>query len=679
MHPRAVAHMRELRKLSASHREIALAACKPGCSDFDYRRFEGIWSGADGTLRGRLFAVFFAILDPSRIPPAAELETLSRVTKTQIRHLLWILGHLFVRTGELPDGVFELCGFVVAWVDFLYVFHDSLQLTEELVDILPSKTVLLASLGHFTADLEHKWQAKCNDDVGGIPTDAEGPSHKMQQTPGYFRLFIPTWEFVIGQRGQWEGVDIKLFNDFVFMFPLMLNHRQLDEILDVCRNGVSTLVGLIQTHLALVGSLQSRSTMHFIYCSRPLKLALLVSEVLRSASPTGLMVLAECLASHRAFKEVLNLLKGTLDPLPDVSRSDHPGHEFWRSTLRYSLDLILITVSTSPHALRKALKANVIPQIFHSAQFLPDEHLLLCLTEFIKTQLPAGVCFPSILPLITQSIKVIVASPLDNTPDARLNEVWDNFKRSAAYQEQMLSALKHKPPFLRLAACDNPPCGRIDNRTIFRRCSSCRVRIYCSRACQKSDWREGHHRITCAATQAEFTRIRATFSKRQLCFFRLMVHRFYVDNSVVLHCQSAIERLSASQQQAAAGADPRPVITTTVSVVWGKLELDDMVISSALTPANHAALRAAVPNADDWIDRARRSNGRLVLYILNIPIGLDEHSLVFPLHMNMSFLEDTALRLARATEGPERKTDNILALPQQFVACQLPPKLSVTQ
>ncbi|KAF7293412.1 S-adenosyl-L-methionine-dependent methyltransferase [Mycena indigotica] len=292
----------------------------------------------------------------------------------------------------------------------------------------------------------------------------------MQQTPGYFRLFLPLWELVIGQPGQWAGVDIKLFNDFVFMFPLKLNHRQLDQILDVCGNGVSTLVGLIQTHLALVGALQSRSTMHFIYCSRPLKLALLVSEVLRSASPNGLMVLAECLASHHAFKEVtlLNLLKGTLGPLPDVSQSDHPGHEFWHSTLRYSLDLILITVSTSPHALCKALKSNIIPQNFHSAQFLPDEHLLLCLTEFIKTQLPAGLCFPSILLLITQSIKAIATLPLENTPDARLNEIWDNFKRSVAYQEQILFALKYKPPFLRLSACDDPPVSLFpDNRPVL--------------------------------------------------------------------------------------------------------------------------------------------------------------------------------------------------------------------
>jgi hypothetical protein len=52
--------------------------------------------------------------------------------------------------------------------------------------------------------------------------------------------------------------------------------------------------------------------------------------------------------------------------------------------------------------------------------------------------------------------------------------------------------------------CDNNSCKAIetDDGDFFKCCKSCRVTNYCSRSCQKEDWKIGH-KLTCNSTKAE--------------------------------------------------------------------------------------------------------------------------------------------------------------------------------
>ncbi|RUP08582.1 hypothetical protein BC936DRAFT_140120 [Jimgerdemannia flammicorona] len=50
---------------------------------------------------------------------------------------------------------------------------------------------------------------------------------------------------------------------------------------------------------------------------------------------------------------------------------------------------------------------------------------------------------------------------------------------------------------LGLASCDNG-CGRVEKvKGQFKKCANCKLRIYCSRECQKADWK-GRHKAECA-------------------------------------------------------------------------------------------------------------------------------------------------------------------------------------
>ncbi|KAF7312771.1 hypothetical protein MIND_00292200 [Mycena indigotica] len=705
MHSLAAARLKELEKLPAPHRDLALAACQPSCSDLDLRRFEQVWATTEGPLRDILFNVFFAILDPTRIPEAATVETLSPRAQGQIRHVLWILGYLFAGEDvkKLPDGVFDIGSFVVSWVDFLHASHPFLlQFAEGTGIVLPPKPVLLLSLTLFMHYVESKWVEIYKIDTARLAnrdTGTGGPSPAIQSTVGCVRLLVETWKFLLAQPAP----DIFLLYSCICMFPQFMERAQLHEFLDACGTSLDTFTRLLKQHLTLVEDipLKSRLVGHEFLSSSPLQIAVEVNTMLTGdnpRNPNAADAMAVSLASHHIFNQVFRVLKTLFDPENEDSVSTHRHHTIWLMTLRGALTVMNIVISTGPRTLHKVLRCGMVPLMLHAAHFMPNDDILLRLTHLLQNGLPPGLPYKAVLPLLANSIRTVEASGLGSIlshAHPKLAQLWKNLKTSAAYHEQILSDFRvgrylgrRLPQAHRLSACDNPPCGQIDDREKFSQCSLCRTRVYCSRVCQKADWNEGKHRATCAATKVKYADTRAIFSKEQLAFFRSALHAFYLENAAALHCIRALHRLSSIQQQACAGEDPRPVIITVVSFESGKPEVEDILMGSALDPDRRDIFQNRLHDIDDWIDRAQRSNGRLVLHLVTVLVGLDRHCLVVPLRMNTSFLEDTALRLARSMCGPQPPPDPaemdlqvVNGLIQKFTACTqmvilLSPKLS---
>ncbi|KAJ7884512.1 hypothetical protein B0H13DRAFT_2343628 [Mycena leptocephala] len=79
-------------------------------------------------------------------------------------------------------------------------------------------------------------------------------------------------------------------------------------------------------------------------------------------------------------------------------------------------------------------------------------------------------------------------------------------------------------PFLR--ACDNVRCGRICEKALLKRCTACLSFYYCSRECQRIDWREGGHREACSPSYS-FRLGAGDFSVRERLFMRAVLARDY--------------------------------------------------------------------------------------------------------------------------------------------------------
>nr|GAT55027.1 predicted protein [Mycena chlorophos] len=76
-------------------------------------------------------------------------------------------------------------------------------------------------------------------------------------------------------------------------------------------------------------------------------------------------------------------------------------------------------------------------------------------------------------------------------------EVWNEFKRKARWRYAIFQRFKKANNAARLVGCSNLACEKIVYRHLVKRCAGCEVRLYCSKQCQRADWREGGHRDSC--------------------------------------------------------------------------------------------------------------------------------------------------------------------------------------
>ncbi|KAF7296758.1 MYND-type domain-containing protein [Mycena indigotica] len=672
MHPLVHQQIQRLHKLPSTLREIALAATRPDCSDFEYRKFTHRFVTVnDDGIRAALSAVFFAVLDPTRIPPAAELETLSQTTKACIGRALIVLHSLFVSTTEkeLPGEIVELCPLVIEWVEFIHKFHDHLAADDMLGRIINlksdlSRSQLLVSFLRFGRLVESKWMKD------NLTDHSDEQTNELWTTPTFLSLLVSAWSQ--GVRAT-PYADIDFVLSCILLSPQSIDSTKLDILIGAAGGTVDSLVCLIKAHIEFTWDnfplIRTHPPTLVIFLSHPLLLLVRANNVMMERDPLRRDI-GDNLFAHGFMSHVLRILSTVMD----LQRESDSQLSSFKSapafqTLCSVVDVTNIIISTGPRALRLALRLDALPRMLETARFLPDELLLGSLTRLLSSQVPLGLLYRSTLPLISASLDAIEKSSLLkilNNPASPLAPIYATLKEWASRQEEIL--VKSRQRLLeQAAACDHPPCNRIGRRANFKRCSGCYLRRYCSKICQKSDWRDGNHRSTCAASRVEYTNLHNMFSRAQLAFFRVTLHTFYRDNLPEFHCFGGFSRVETVKTLSRAGADPRPVMLTIVNYREGLPKINQIIIKPAteLSDALRDELLRDIPTLDDWIDRARRSNGRMVLHIMIVPVGIYKYTIVVPLRMTMSFLEDAALRAARAV-GPLTKEADSLKLVKIF-------------
>ncbi|KAF7332768.1 MYND-type domain-containing protein [Mycena kentingensis (nom. inval.)] len=187
----------------------------------------------------------------------------------------------------------------------------------------------------------------------------------------------------------------------------------------------------------------------------------------------------------------------------------------------------------------KALRAGLLEASLRYSALSPDAYMAV--EELWFKQLPLAALNRTIMPRLVRAF-----SPKRTT---RMQDLVQRLRLpSLGVQLQNLSALTdQRREFLadfragkltRYLACDNIDCGAILEKASMQRCSGCFSRHYCSRACQKSAWRQEPHREVCAASRVAYLRalnLKKTEGALAQTFLRALINsRYYALRETLL-------------------------------------------------------------------------------------------------------------------------------------------------
>ncbi|KAJ7704367.1 hypothetical protein B0H17DRAFT_1039432 [Mycena rosella] len=140
-----------------------------------------------------------------------------------------------------------------------------------------------------------------------------------------------------------------------------------------------------------------------------------------------------------------------------------------------------------------AVQIGLVPAMLRAQAWLPDmpdddaQSMLVKLFRLLSLY----SIYPSLLRVLVRSLQRARELHL---PEAIRNNppVWTAYMELEQFVEDR-SSLFDVDMNVR---CSNPSCRKIDSRNNFSSCSSCFTTVYCSAACQKAHWKDGH-RVDC--------------------------------------------------------------------------------------------------------------------------------------------------------------------------------------
>nr|GAT49457.1 predicted protein [Mycena chlorophos] len=151
------------------------------------------------------------------------------------------------------------------------------------------------------------------------------------------------------------------------------------------------------------------------------------------------------------------------------------------------------------------------------------------LQPFLRELIPQSLVFHSVIAALENYFKRdpnLTAQSGNQMLDQTLRDDWRSMLRLAHERIGVLRKYVQDGTLTKWRACDNPKCWKICGKTEIKRCGGCFSRYYCSRACQKADYRPWH-RTACPRFRKEHLFVSKAFTDVDRRFFRaLLTHDF---------------------------------------------------------------------------------------------------------------------------------------------------------
>ncbi|KAJ7626203.1 hypothetical protein FB45DRAFT_923172 [Roridomyces roridus] len=182
-------------------------------------------------------------------------------------------------------------------------------------------------------------------------------------------------------------------------------------------------------------------------------------------------------------------------------------------------------------------------------------------------------------------------------------------------------------------SCYNLECAKVLNRDKFRRCSACQTAAYCSQACQRVDWTDGHREDCRLHQEAPRAFPRAGLCHRDKLFIRMIVHMDYRRLRVLVTMEMV--RFMAE--------NPDTPLVVNFDYTRGTPDISVFPISTS----NGSEILSP------YLRRLARAGGRLVAHTIRFGCGIPTFNVVWPLCAPTLEFNDGLKQIAREAKGLE--------------------------
>ncbi|KAJ7050369.1 hypothetical protein C8F01DRAFT_1092549 [Mycena amicta] len=312
------------------------------------------------------------------------------------------------------------------------------------------------------------------------------------------------------------------------------------------------------------------------------------------------------------------------------------------------LDIMTLVMADSLVGCRILLRNDFLAGVFAYCRRKRPAQEKDELKVILVRALPQLSFFYSNLMLFQDAINTVDANaPQSSFRDAATYSYWVKFRELLKYQLFVLHEFNLTGFLKPRAACDNlsVQCGTILFKEQLRSCAGCKSRMYCSDACQREDWSSGGHRDTCVLSRRIRIAFRSDLSRKDMHYFHFLLHKLSSHDAITLEHWAA--HISYEQH----------TTTPVLQFVYGGQDSEEIGIATRPFVSSPHDFRAAVhpsrldPLWDDWVDRARRSKGRMDLHVIHLAAGFHDRLLIIPRRSSSSFVNDNAARLFRTVPG----------------------------
>ncbi|KAJ7636273.1 hypothetical protein FB45DRAFT_444824 [Roridomyces roridus] len=572
-----------------------------------------------------LLPVIYSTLDPLLIPSAGVLDTLSiaeEVPAAESALITLAFLEKMVRNPHFPlAAAADLWPRLWQWVDFLYLYGEC------------SSTALQASTIYCPLPrIVHEFMK-------------HPPTHQaMLTTPGITRVLCVGWRVLLQGSSKYDPSTRLSAIGACLRAAIKLSTpgstpdgQELSELVEGCGGSHHALVSVLKQTISLVTT-HSKS---FAVASAYSGISLLLDHLYQVAPD---------IYDSLPHNGVVSAWVPTL--AIELLGSPRLGHPEGPTGVPLGIAPLIQLFSVSPgypwvmEALRAGLCSHVIStgMKIGSAPMADLGHF----SELLETVLPQSLIFyPAIVEMKRAFSRVETASHDERFCRSMLFPMWHNLKALVDERAGVLDAWNALARPLSLG-CYNLECDNVDYKQKFQRCSVCSTAAYCSTACQRADWTDGH-REDCHSflyMHRQFSRIGLRYRERSF------IHALVASDYRRLRVAIAVDMIQFMAAHPDTPffvrlnyASPGPPAAGIRISVWPLSELH--------LPNPHSA-------------RVARSNGRLVLYLIRISHGTGRQShVIWPLRAASSHFYDGLVRISHEASG--LSDEQVEALVQNLV------------